>query len=68
MPVWGTSGELRLVLFMCLARLRATRPKLPGPCSTPLIGGELYRCGGEETWDDLARVREMLVVEVVSFW
>ena len=51
---------------MRLANPRAMQPERPGLCSTPLLGGEPYRCVCEEVRDDFSRVREMVVVEVVS--
>ena len=44
MPIQGIPGELRLVLLTCLACPCTMQPEQPGPCSTPLPGGELYRC------------------------
>ena len=64
MPVWGTPGELRLVLLMCLARPHATRSEWPGPHSMLLWWqiASMRRC--VEAQCDFSCVREM-VVEVV---
>ena len=64
----GHPGEMRLMMLTCLASPRITQSEWPGPCSTPLFGGELYRWRWEAAQDDFSRVREMLVVEAVSFW
>ena len=45
-PIQGTSDEMRLMLLTCLACPCIMRSEWLGPCSTPLFGGELYRCGG----------------------
>ena len=45
-PIRGIPGKTLPVLPTRLAHPHGTRPKRPGPCSMPLLGGEPYRCGG----------------------
>ena len=64
MPVWGTPGELRLVLLTCLARPRATWSEWPRLHSTLVWWqiASMQRC--MEVRSDFC-VREVFVIEVV---
>ena len=68
MPVQGTPGKLRLVLLTCLTRPLAKWSEWPGWRSTLVWWqiASMQRC--VEARGDFSCVREMLVVEVVSFW
>ena len=68
MPIRGTPGELRLVLFTCFAHPYATQSELPRPRSTSVWWqtASMQRC--VEAQGDFSCVWEMLVIEVVSFW
>ena len=68
MPIRGTPGNLRLVLLTCLAHPRNTWSEWPGLHSTPGWWqiASMQRC--VKVRGDFSCVREMMVVEVVSFW